>query len=273
MEKIGKNDKILVVYAGVRERAVKAVDKLREILDRHGINTTIANLLEYENKHNPLEYKVVFILGGDGTLLRVVKKIDSPDIGIVGINFGRSGFLCQVEPDEMEYAVEKVLSGEFSSEHVLRLSAYSHGKLIGTALNEILISTRTPGRVIEYVVIQEEELLHDVADALIVATPIGSTAYSMSAGGPAVDEKVEAIILSPLASLMNIRPIVIPADIPIEIKILKGEAKAVIDGHTTVNIQDNSILIKKSDIPVNFIRISKERPFARRLRKRLSYGR
>jgi NAD+ kinase len=111
-----------------------------------------------------------------------------------------------------------------------------------------------------------------VADGVILATPIGSTAYAFSAGGPVVDERLESVVVAPMASLGNIRPIVLSIDMPITVTVTKGEAQVLVDGHTVKELRKGQVEISKSPRYISLVKFSEKPLFSRRLRKRI-YGR
>ncbi len=258
----------IIVYAARKERAAAASQQLASFLSKLGLDTKVMSLNEFSSDEKLEDGILLITLGGDGTLLRTVTKIANEQVDVLGINFGRSGFLCQVDPSQMFESLEKILSGEPNVDEVMRIALYDNDKHIADALNEVLISARVPGRVVEYSITQGDELIRDLADGVIFSTPVGSTAYAMSAGGPAVDERVDAVVIVPMASMRNIRPVILNAEEPITVEIRKGEAQAVVDGHTTYMLQSRKLTIKKAETPIRFIR-AEERPFAKRLRKRL----
>ncbi|HIQ29237.1 MAG TPA: hypothetical protein EYH45_01585 [Candidatus Caldiarchaeum subterraneum] len=258
----------VIVYAGRKEKAAAASQQLAGFLTKFGLDVKVMSLNEFTANSKLVDGVLLLTLGGDGTLLRAVRKITNEQVYVLGINFGRSGFLCQVDPSQMFESLEKILSGEPKVDEVMRIALYDEGKHIADALNEVLVSARVPGRVIEYSITQGDELIRDLADGVILSTPVGSTAYAMSAGGPAVDERVEAVVIVPMASMRNLRPIILNAEEPLTVEIRKGDAQAVVDGHTTYLLQSRRLVIKKAETPIRFIR-AEDRPFAKRLRKRM----
>jgi len=263
--------KTIIVYAAKKPQTLPAAREMESMLRARNVKPIIMSLTEFDSKGEAPEEGVLVVLGGDGTLLRTVKNVTSNKLSVLGVNFGRSGFLMQAEPSEMPAAVEKATAHDPPVDEVMRLSVSLDGFFVGNILNEVYLSSKTPGRVIEYVLKQGGELIDDVADGVVIATPVGSTAYAMSAGGPAVDERLEAVIVAPVASLRNMRPLVLPASQPVEIEVKKGDAQIIIDGHTTHPLQGRKVWVEKSKNPVKFIRVNAEWPFARRVRKRL-YG-
>jgi NAD+ kinase len=264
--------KITVVYAATRAEAGEAAGKVREFLAARGIPHSVMSLAEFDKIQPPPSDGVLLVLGGDGTMLRAARRITSPQLAIAGVNYGRAGYLCQIQPAELFHALEQILAADFQTDCVPRLAVYVDGKYLGDILNEVYISSKRPGRIIEYSMTQEGLSLVDVADGLIVATPIGSTAYALSAGGPAVHEGVDAMVVVPLASMTNLRPMVIPSNIPLRVKVVKGEPQILVDGHTSFDLGSEVVEVVKTANSLCFIRLKGQMLFNRRLRKRL-YGR
>ena len=168
----------------------------------------------------------VVVLGGDGTLLSMADAIGAAgvDVPIVGVNFGSLGFLTEVTLDELYPALEAMLSGDARVEERMMLrGATSRGgaDLPGhVALNDVVVTKAARARMTDLAVFVGDEFLTRVkADGLIVATPTGSTAYNLAAGGPIVEPRLDALILTPIAphTLTN-RPIVIPASSPVRVQ-------------------------------------------------------
>ncbi|BAJ51534.1 NAD+ kinase [Candidatus Caldarchaeum subterraneum] len=263
---------LTVVYAGKRPDAVAAAEKLREILPKHFEKWRVLSLSEFEQiSQSPVD-DVLMILGGDGTVLRATRHIKSPNVRVVGVNFGRAGFLCVIEPEELETAVKKLAAEDYHVEEIMRLSLYVDDKYVGDALNEIYVSSTRPGTVIEYRVQQREVLASDVADGVILSTPVGSTAYAFSSGGPIVDERLETVVVVPMASMTNLRPMVISIATPLQVSVVKGRAQALVDGHTVTPVEKGEVRVEKSLHSIHMISFDERPLFSRRLRKRL-YGR
>lgn len=207
--------------------------------------------------------KVDFIVsvGGDGTILRTIHRMNDP-VPILGINMGTLGFLVDVEPKEAERTLNRLVS-EFEVDERSRLKVLLNGKSLPPAINEVALITASPAKMIEFEIIVDGSLMEDFrADGVIIATSTGSTAYAMSAGGPIVDPRVDAIVMVPMAPFkLSSRPWVIPGASTIEVKLklpLK-EALVVIDGQntTTISISD-SLVISKADTPARFVKVGKD---------------
>ncbi|MEM3095470.1 MAG: NAD(+)/NADH kinase [Nitrososphaerota archaeon] len=265
-------EKITVVYASTRAEAVETAKRLESYLENHKIQHAVMPLSDFDRLQSPPTDGVLMVLGGDGTMLRATRRVTSPEIAVVGVNYGRAGYLCQIQPSELNDAIEKIITGDFQVDKVLRLTIYLGERSVGDILNEVYLSSKRPGRIIEYNVSQDDLSLVDVADGLIVATPIGSTAYALSAGGPAVHEGVDAMVVVPLASMTNLRPMVVPSTIPLKVVVSKGEPQILVDGHTAYDVGSSVISVVKSNNSLNFLRLKGQVMFSRRLRKRL-YGR
>ena len=174
----------------------------------------------------------VISLGGDGTILRNMSKMEDP-IPILGINMGTLGFLADVEPDMALEAIENALSG-FMYDERPRLELSVNGKFVGNAINEVVATSAYPGKMITYEILVNRRLLGEIrADGIVFATPTGSTAYAMSAGGPIVTPEVDAILIVPIAPFkLSSRPWLVPFDseITVRVKMPKKEIVIVTDG-------------------------------------------
>ena len=173
------------------------------------------------------EAECVFVLGGDGTLIRAARELSPKDIPCIGVNLGHLGYLCELEEENVYAAIDQIMKDEFVIEERMMLMGSSitkkRGKLPGrTALNDIVISRTGAMQLLELIVYINGEYLNTFrADGIIVATPTGSTGYSMSAGGPIVDPKASMILITPINShKMNKKSIVLGEkdDIMIEMR-------------------------------------------------------
>jgi NAD+ kinase len=204
---------------------------------------------------------VIVSVGGDGTILRTIHKMNNP-LPILGINMGTLGFLVDVEPKDAINTLEKLITG-FTVDERSRLKVLLDGKSLPPAVNEIALITASPAKMIEFEIIVDGSLMEDFrADGVIIATSTGSTAYAMSAGGPIVDPRVDAIVMVPMAPFkLSSRPWVIPGESIIEVKLKLHEkyALVVVDGQNMATISTNdTIIISKADSPARFVKVGKE---------------
>ena len=182
---------------------------------------------------------VALSLGGDGTMLRTVALVAQSDVPVVGVNFGHLGYLTDVEPDGVQAALERVLAGEFRVEHRMLLAATvcQAGEPVRevVALNEVVLEKTTSGHTVRIdVELDGARFTPYAADALIVATPTGSTAYAFSARGPIVEPTHRALLLTPVSPHMLFdRTLVLDDDAVVGLTVGGHRAAAlVVDGHS-----------------------------------------
>jgi len=171
---------------------------------------------------------LIIVLGGDGSLLGAVRSLTRRNVPILGINRGRLGFLTDILPDEIESRVGAVLRGEYSQESRFLLSAQvmRNGESIGRseAFNDVVLNSGSSAQMIAFDLYVDDEFVYrQRSDGLIVATPTGSTAYSLSAGGPIMHPKLDAVVLVPMfPHTLSSRPILVDGNS--DIKIIINEA-------------------------------------------------
>ena len=202
---------------------------------------------------------MAIILGGDGTLLRAQSKMKD-DIPIFGINMGTVGFLTEIEVNDTFKALNDIMRGEYYKEKRTRLTV-SHENHNFKAMNEVVIMTDKPAKMLHFQILVDGEIIEDVrADGLIISTPSGSTAYSMSAGGPIVDPKVGGFIINPICPYkIGARPFVVSDNSEITVKLLKKGKNAVfvMDGQMNEEAKyEEEIKFRKSEKDALFIRTS-----------------
>lgn len=198
---------------------------------------------------------VAVVIGGDGTILRTVQQMER-QIPIIGINHGEVGFLADLEPDDAWEFVRTLVTG-FEVEKRMRLSLFNGDEPLGDALNEALIVTTRPAKMLRFSIIIDGRVSEQFrSDGLLVSTPTGSTAYAMSAGGPIVDPRIEGFLVVPLAPYMlSSRPHFIGSDRRLEIRLESSKpAKLVIDGQKTVELGSSATLaVQKAQQPALFV--------------------
>jgi NAD+ kinase len=226
---------------------------------------------------------MVLVLGGDGTLLSMADCIGEAgtDIPIVGVNFGSLGFLTEITLPELYPSLEAALDGRAHIEDrmMLRSTTVRDGRTFAQliALNDAVITKTARSRMIDLSVSVGDEFVTRVkADGLIIATPTGSTAYNLAAGGPIVQPNVDALILTPIAphTLTN-RPVVIPATSAVRVQPNMQERDEVFvtfDGQAGFQLQaGDEITVRRSDAPLRLIRPS-TRSYFEVLRTKLKWG-
>ena len=224
---------------------------------------------------------LVVVIGGDGRILSACRKIASSNIPLLGINLGRLGFLTDITPDEIELRVAPVLAGQFkqTERFMLSTSITRNGREIGTgtALNDVVLHPGMSVRMMEFELYVDGEFVYSQrSDGLIVATPTGSTAYALSAGGPLLFPELDAMVVVPLnPHTLSSRPIVLHGDAQIEVRVSsRNELHPLItcDGHNDVSTEPGDIIsIKKHPNDILLIH-PKDNNFYQVCRSKLGWG-
>lgn len=210
---------------------------------------------ESGNSGNVQDAEIAVVVGGDGTILRTVQQMHR-QIPLVGINWGEVGFLADLEPSEAREFIKKIAPG-FPVEERMRISLYRDGEHLGDALNEALIVTVRPAKMLRFSIVVDGVMAEQFrSDGLLISTPTGSTAYAMSAGGPIVDPRIQGFLLVPLAPYMlSSRPHVISSNRDLEIRLESAKpANLVIDGQQTIDLGSAvSIRVQRAEQPALFV--------------------
>jgi len=206
---------------------------------------------------------LVIVVGGDGTLLAAARLLGDRQVPILAINHGGLGFLTEVTLEEMYPAIDRVLAGHFITEHRMMMDiqvSTGAGKHTASyrALNDVVINKGTISRMIELETrVDRQYVSRFRADGLIVATPTGSTAYNLSAGGPIVFPTMGAMIVTPICShTLTNRPIVLPPGVKVEILLAAApdDVHVTVDGQVGTKLEANDkITVEKSHIAVKLV--------------------
>lgn len=197
---------------------------------------------DFEIEEIPEETECIFVLGGDGTLIRAATKVESRQIPLIGVNLGTLGYLCELEESTVMSAIDRLMHDEYMMEERMMLTGHKYGDSdCRMALNDIVIHRTGDLSILSLNVYVNGELLTTYhADGVIVATPTGSTGYNMSAGGPIVDPKAKMLLLTPInAHNLNSKSIVLGADDVIEIEI--GPRRSQKDEQAGVSFDGDSV--------------------------------
>ncbi|MDD4179667.1 MAG: NAD(+)/NADH kinase [Candidatus Margulisbacteria bacterium] len=219
-------------------------------------------------KVNLAKAKFVITLGGDGTILRATRLLASRGIPVLGVHLGGVGFLSEIELRELKTALQKIKAGKFRIDERLMIQAKVGGKTI-TALNDLVITKSGIARVIKF---ELEGIAQYTADGLIFATPTGSTAYNLAAGGPLLAPHSRHIIVSAICphSLSN-RSLVV--DGPVDFILRRGD-KVILtgDGQQMIGVKvGQKVTVSKSNLKARFIRL-KDYGFFKRVAKTFGFG-
>jgi NAD+ kinase len=256
--------KIMLVSRIDNPDALVFAEKIKTVLEKQGsdvvFDTDTATFLDRKGSSlSETNADVVIIIGGDGTILRTIQKMEIP-VPVIGINWGEVGFLADLEPYEAIEFVQKLASG-FSVEERMRISLSRDSTFLGNALNEALIVTTRPAKMLTFSILVDGVTTEEFrSDGLLISTPTGSTAYAMSAGGPIVDPRIQGFLLVPLAPYMlSSRPHLISSDRQLEIKMEGSKpANLVIDGQKTIELGTSmTISVKRSRYPALFVDVKR----------------
>ncbi|WP_263818464.1 NAD(+)/NADH kinase [Salinibacter sp.] len=222
---------------------------------------------------------IVLSFGGDGTLLRTAHRTGPNGTPLLGVNIGRLGFLADIEIGQIHDAIDALEAGDYRTEERLVLQAdLESGSGLDTewALNEFVLDRSGAAGLIEIEVAVDGTPLNTYwADGLIISTPTGSTAYSLSTGGPIITPGVDAIILTPIAPhTLTVRPIVLPADATITCQVRENDQPYVFaaDGQSTMFDEHNlEFSVERADHAVNLVKLPGQH-FFHTLRSKLMWG-
>ena len=223
------------------------------------------------------EADIIIVLGGDGTILEVARRAATRGTPILGINLGRLGYMAELEMSGLD-GLDALFTGDYTLDRrsMLRVELLSGNELRSFcyALNDAVISNGSVSRIVDLELLQGgKHVANYRADGLIIATPTGSTAYSMSAGGAVVDPAVPCFCVTPICPhMMNARPILFPDDVVLEVKNICKREKALyltLDGRNNYELFKGDVVrISKSDLYASIVQV-KDRNFYEKMRSKL----
>ncbi len=278
--------KIGIIAKSGKSQAIEIIKDLLPWLRKKGAEAMVdsetadtLNIKGYPKSKIPSMVDLIIVLGGDGTLLSVVRRVGDKEVPIIGINLGGLGFITEIIKDEIYENIDKVFSNKCYSEDRIMLQAnvYRQGEGIAeySVLNDVVINKSALARMIECdTYINQQYVTTFKADGLIVSTPTGSTAYSLSAGGPILYPTLESFVMTPICphTLTN-RPIVLPDKFVVEVAIKSGEdISLTLDGQVGFPLKvKDTIKIKKADFKTKLL-ITCDRNYFQILRTKLKWG-
>jgi NAD+ kinase len=213
----------------------EAEERVRAVAGRSGV----------EIVSEPEDAQLAVALGGDGTILRTLARLLGRDVPVLGINFGRVGFLASIEPDALEESLERVFAGEYRVLEQPTIVAHLDGEAF-VAVNDVVATSSTLGRMVELAwAVGGEDLGVVPCDGVICATPSGSTAYNLSNGGPVLVRGLEAMAVTFIAPhSLHARPLVVPrgAEVTLRNATPNVDAAMLVDGHRTGELAPEATL-------------------------------
>lgn len=288
---MGQFSTIAIVGRPDHEGVVDSVRTLTGFLASRSVRVimddTTANLISasdipiYTREEISSNCDLVIVVGGDGSMLSMAKFIASEEVPVLGVNRGRLGFLTDVLPDDIEEQLTQVLEGEYTLEKrfllEVQLRRGDSREDLGYALNDVVLHPGQAAQMIEFELFVDERFVYSQeSDGLIVATPTGSTAYALSAGGPIMHPSLNAVVLVPMyPHSLSSRPIVIDGDSEIRLEVSAKESlqpQLSCDGEIRHNVlAGDVILVRKKSLPLQLIH-PPNHSFYQACRSKLGWG-
>ena len=261
---MAKHKKIVFLGNIGDESSFLSIQSLIDKYQEKGIQAVLIDSLNNQDTDSKMQNaELIVSIGGDGTMLQSAKLAYQYDLPITGINKGRLGFLTDINPQEADQVLDDIISGNYTTENRILIEAFistnSINKSIGYAFNDIVINRKETGRMIRVETSIDNSFINThEGDGFIVATPTGSTAYSLSCGGPILKPDVEALLLVPICPhSLNDRPMVVPSSSEIKLRYDSEQnvsAGIDLDGDTVYELKiGDNLVIKKAAKPICLI--------------------
>lgn len=285
----------IAIYGQYKNEDQPFVERLLAVLQKHSVKIVVESTYfemikgfashfniktfsSYKDLNSTFDFMIT--VGGDGTMLRAVTFIRDSHIPTIGINTGRLGFLATISKNDIEIAIEKLLDKKYFIKNLSLLTVstspqQSELKELDFALNEITVSRKNTASMITIKTFLDYEYLESYwADGLIIATPTGSTGYSLSCGGPIITPQAKSLALTPIAPHnLNVRPMVIPEETVISFTVSGREDEFLLSLDSRIMTIDNDteVIIKKADFHLKMAQL-KGQSFLKTLRGKLLWG-
>ena len=264
-----------------REEALNLSSEIIKYLEKSGVKVSVELELAKKLGHRDIGVSIenmnvdfMVVIGGDGTILRTCLSLPKPEPPILAVNMGLRGFLTDVLPKNALRAIERLLKGEFIVEKHSKLASFMNDERLPDALNEVFVTADLPVKIMHARIWKNKTLVGEAqADGFMVASQVGSTGYSLSAGGPVLDPQLEAFVLTPVCALTTFHPIVFPSNCKLTIEVVKPKTiSVVIDGHYRkfVEAENLRVVVGRSEHETRFIRFKED--FYQRLKNRLLFS-
>lgn len=266
-------NRFYVITNKTKDKSLEITYRIKSYIESQGGTCLLAD----ECSEVPEGTECILVLGGDGTLIRAARELQSCDIPLMGINMGTLGYLTEAELSNVEESMDNLMHGETHVEERMMIKGAVNGKTEDIALNDIVLTRNGGLHVINFNIYVNGELINTYhADGVIVSTPTGSTAYNLSAGGPIVEPTATMLVVTPICShALNTSSIVLSAEDEIVIELGEGrdggmeEAMVSFDGERNVAVSTGGrILIRKAEDTTKLLKLSKV-SFLEILRKKM----
>ena len=264
-----------VITHGKPQTIGPALERLNKVASEAGVELLLPD--EEVAKHGVGEPEddltnadIAVVLGGDGTMLRALQRFLGTEIPVVGVNFGRVGFLASIQPNELESGLARIFSGDYRVVHLTTLEVEVDGSR-AAAINDVVALSSIKGRMVELAwAIGGEDMGVQPCDGMICASPSGSTAYNLSNGGPVLARGLDAMVITFIAPhSLHARPMVVPRGLDLEIRNETPDVHVtvLVDGHSLVDVGRGSPIIIRLAGPRSPLATLPEATFFRRYRE------
>ena len=265
---------VAIVARRLTDRILESITKIDSLLNEMGIQTLLEEKVLSALKLDLGDGVVtraelggvadlVIVVGGDGSILGVSRDLAGSGVPVVGVNRGSLGFLAAIAPGDIEEKFEQILSGDYSIEDhfLLEAQVFRDDVLVSssTALNDVVVNPSSMSRMMEFDLLVNEEFVYNQrSDGIIVASPTGSTAYSLSAGGPIMHPRLDAVVVVPMfPHTLTSRPLVVSGDSTVMVRIIdaaEGAPQLSCDSQINLPLEVGDVVkVGKSEEPLNLL--------------------
>ena len=265
---------VAIVARRLTDRILESITKIDSLLNGMGIQTLLEEKVLSAlklNRGNGVVTRaelggvadLVIVVGGDGSILGVSRDLAGSGVPVVGVNRGSLGFLAAIAPGDIEEKFEQILSGDYSIEDhfLLEAQVFRDDVLVSssTALNDVVVNPSSMSRMMEFDLLVNEEFVYNQrSDGIIVASPTGSTAYSLSAGGPIMHPGLDAVVVVPMfPHTLTSRPLVVSGDSTVMVRIIdaaEGAPQLSCDSQINLPLEVGDVVkVGKSEEPLNLL--------------------
>ena len=265
---------VAIVARRLTDRILESITKIDSLLSEMGIQTLleekVLSALKLDRGDGVVTRAelggvadLVIVVGGDGSILGVSRDLAGSGVPVVGVNRGSLGFLAAIAPGDIEEKFEQILSGDYSIEDhfLLEAQVFRDDVLVSssTALNDVVVNPSSMSRMMEFDLLVNEEFVYNQrSDGIIVASPTGSTAYSLSAGGPIMHPRLDAVVVVPMfPHTLTSRPLVVSGDSTVMVRIIdaaEGAPQLSCDSQINLPLEVGDVVkVGKSEEPLNLL--------------------
>jgi len=268
--------RFLILGSGNKPNVAEAADRLADAVRAAGAEVGLVDLARQCDLSGVLA-DMALVLGGDGAILRAARQLGYRQVPILGVNLGRLGFLADLSPDEAIEYLPKVVRGEYRvTEHCMFVCGLSDGvgsrEILG--LNEVVVRAGPPFKMLEVeLAVDGEVVARFLGDGLIVSTPVGSTAHSLSAGGPVLGQELESFVITPVCGhTLTSRPVVDASNKTYTIGVRNEGAWVVVDGQDCGPLHPGDrVIVRRAPVSFRLVKVP-GKSYYQTLREKLRWG-